>query len=189
MTVTAQEKFEKLDAPRPAKRDICIWPTQGFKEITFRSIEVESKSAGEYPSILSDWMYEPGNERRVRRINWALLEDNMINGRREFRPFRKQIKLEVDWRKEKITFYTNSTTYKFGNLESDYLLMGVSISEDGKTLCLGYRSAFYGVCQGICQQPEWFSYGSATYAIVIPNTVEKIITTSCHFGPDCSEIP
>lgn len=189
MAVFAQDEFEIIEAPDLYKRDICTWPMQGFTELLYRTAEVSTACAGERPYTLSFSTLECKEEKKDQPINWSLLENNMISTRKEFRPFRKQIDLDIDWRKEKISFYTNSTTYKFGMLESDYLLTGISISEDGKTLCLGYQSTFHGVCQGIAQQTEWFSHASSTFAVVIPKTVERIISTSCYYGPDCSEIP
>lgn len=189
MMVYAQDEFEITEYPDTYMRNICKWPMHGFTEIEYRTVEVSSSCAGERPFTAAQGPLDCSQEKKATSINWSLLEDKMISSRKEFRPFRKQLDLDVNWRMEKVTFYTNSTTYKFGVLESDYLLTGVSISEDGKTLCLGYQSTFHGVCQGIAQQSEWFSNASTTFAMVIPKSVEKIISKSCYFGPDCSEIP
>ncbi len=186
-TAMAQDDFEMIEIHDPYK-DICIFPSQGFTEIYCKTVLVSSSGAGGglYLSSVSLIKEEEVNSKS---INWDLLKNNMIISRKEFRAFREHIDMDVDWRSEKISFYTNSSTYKFGSLESDYLLTGISISEDGKTLSLKYQSTFHGVCQGIAQQAEWFTHESSTYAIIIPSTVENIICSSCYFGPDCSEVP
>ncbi len=192
VAVFAQDDFEVIEILEPYDRDICIWPHSGFEEITFRAAIVSSSGSGglcAIPERILDLGYGKKNQKRERQIDWSLLENNMIESRKEFRALIGHLDLEVDWKTEKLSFYTTSSTYKFGALDSDYVLMGIALSEDGKTLCLGYLSTFHGVCQGICQQPEWFSHTSSSYAIVIPNTVEHITSTSCYFGPDCSEVP
>lgn len=176
--------------PEGLEEDICIWPPPGFKEIYCKSELVAKTSSGDrsieiYATLdTTIIMSIPDNP-----IDLSMISNNMISTKNEFTPFAKRIKLEVDWEIEKLTFYTNSRTYKHGHLNSDGYLMGVSISEDGKILCLGYSSRFHGVCQGIAQQPEWYSDETETYAIIIPGTVERIMEISCYFGPDCSEIP
>ncbi len=170
------------------------WPQATFYDIDCRVELVSTKRSGNsiciMPVVIAG---ADGNslavESEKEAIDFSLLNNNMISSRKEFRPFADRIDLKLDWKREKITFYTNSVSYKHGQLDSDYLLVGVSISEDGKTLNLAYQSTFHGVCQGIRQLTEWYSYETTSYALVIPSTVEMITSTSRYLGPDCSEIP
>jgi len=147
------------------------WPQPGFHEIGCRSEEI-SESDG----ISGLCMI-------------VMPSGGMITNRKEYRASGLDLEVQVDWQKEQLAFYTMGITYKHGRLDSDYFLTGIAISGDGKTLCLAFHSTFHGVCQGIAQQSEWYSHESATYALVIPATVETITRVSTHSGPDCSGIP
>ena len=168
----------------------CLWPQPGFKIIAYTTELVYSTGPEDMPeSEASDVSRSKKEKTKEYSLNLSGHANNMIKTKKEFRSFSEYINLDVDWNKEKIAFYTECTTYKHGKLDSDYTLMGLSLSADGKTLCLGYRSTFYGVCQGVVQLPEWYSSKINTYAIVIPGTVEKITSITCYFGSDCSGIP
>lgn len=171
-------------------RQNCLWPQPGFKVINYKSELVYTISPeNQQRAIPSDSTKSERKTAKEDAVNLSGYTNRIIETKKEFKPFSDYINLEIDWKKEKIVFYTDCYTYKHGKLDSDYILMGMAISAEGKTLCLGYRSTFYGVCQGVAQMPEWYSFETNTYAIVIPNTVETITSNTCHYGPDCSEIP
>ena len=174
----------------PYDRNHCIWPLPGYRVITCRSevVSVSGSGRDRFEPLMDAALSEKKEPERD-PVDLSQYTSGMVNSRKAYKPLKKYLNLEIDWKREKVAFYTSSTTYKHGDLDSDSMLTGVSISADGKTLCFRYRSTFYGVCQGIAQQMEWYSHETTTYAIVIPNTVEQITCTWCHSGPDCSNIP
>ena len=174
----------------PYDRNHCLWPLPDYRAIYCRT---ELVSAYGERNNIAELSIDPSLSEQKKPDkslpDLSRYTNGIITSPKEYKPLKQYLNLEIDWKREKVAFYTISASYKHGILDSDSRLMGVSISADGKTLCLGYRSTFYGVCQGIAQLPEWYSFEIATYAIVIPNTVEKITNSWCHSGPDCSNIP
>lgn len=172
-----------------SEKDYCAWPPPGFNVIHCRSAFVYSLGSNPIPIEVF-----PGQEQAKKKIKRKKMKldthpRGIIDSKKEFRKLSVQLELDVNWKTEKVTFYTTSRTYKHGQLNSDYTLMGASLSEDSKTLSLGYQSTFHGVCQGIAQQAEWYSSESSIFALVIPASVEEITSMTCHRGPDCSNIP
>jgi hypothetical protein len=171
-------------------RNNCRCSRPGFKVMNYRTALVYSTDPGKvHGATPSDFTKSKRKKAIKNQVHLSCYTNRMIETKKEFKQLSDFISLEVDWKKEKIAFYSNCSTYKHGTLDSDYVLTGLSVSTDGKTLCLNFRSTFYGVCQGILQLPEWYSFETNTYAIVIPGTVEKITSCTCHYGPDCSNIP
>ena len=75
---------------------------------------------------------DPDNKEKNKKpekdsVNLSIYTNGIISSRKEFKPLKPYLDLKVDWKSEKVTFYTNSTTYKFDALESDSRLMGISI--------------------------------------------------------------
>ena len=112
----------------------------------------------------------------------------IINNKKKFKPIQKYFKYKVDWKKEKVIIIHESSTYKYGNLESSISFMGAAISTQ-KELILGFRNTFHGVCQGIAQDLTSFSYKNNVLCLVIPTKVKSVKKHYCYFGPDCSNIP
>lgn len=172
------------------KENICIWSPPGFKEIDYE-FELVSTFGNSKNNPHKKFIYLDYKKSDLTNdlIDWPLLLNNMMYSKKELKPYALKIKLKINWKTQKLTFYRNTVTYKHGKQDSDIYLIGVSLSEDEKTLCLGYRITSQAVCQGIRQLPEWYFCEHKIYALLIPKSVEKIIDTSCYFGPDCSGIP
>jgi hypothetical protein len=189
LTGLASPAREQVLLPVPPGSNYCPWPPPGFIEIGYRAALVSSTGYGNTPDDLLANSHPVKNEKTGKHADLSGYANRMIETRKELRQLKLGIDLDIEWKKEKVTFYTTGRTYKHGQLDSDYILMGISVSADGKTLCYGFQSTFYGICQGIEQQMEWYSFNTETFVAVIPRSVEKITSTSCHKGPDCSEIP
>lgn len=167
----------------------CVWHPPGFQLITCKSALVYSAGQGSQTELVPYDIELKKDKLRKKRMDLSGYNEGMIESRKDFKKLSAHIDLKVDWKTEIVTFYTTYRSYKHGQLDSDYVLMGTAISADGKTLFMGYLSTFHGVCQGIAQQAEWYSSETSTYALVIPATVEEITNASCYRGPDCSDIP
>ena len=143
-------------------RDVCLWPPPGYTLIQVQGVLV-SKSGGPGNTVPATTEQEP-----VQRVDLSGLKNNVIYTKKDFLPLKDKVKVDINWKNQKLVFSTDAVVYKLGAAYSDYILTGISVSADGTTLCLGYRSTFYGVCQGIAQLSQWFSCENRIYAIVIP---------------------
>jgi hypothetical protein len=94
---------------------------------------------------------------------------------------------DVDWETSRILVVEEFSSYKLGSLDSDVRLSGVYLS--GDSLIISQTSTNYGPCQGIAQDPSWFSFDTTYLLLVLPRGPEHIVYHWCSIGRCPPDIP
>lgn len=93
----------------------------------------------------------------------------------------------IDWKTQRVYVVEELTVYRFDSIDSRTTLSGVYRTSDA--LYIELTSTHLGPCQGIAQQPEWFSFHRRFVAIRIPRLPEKIVTRQTIVGGCPPDIP
>ena len=93
----------------------------------------------------------------------------------------------VDWTTSRVVVFQEYASYRFGRLDGRTVLSGVYRFGDS----LVFRSTYtnYGPCQGIAQDPSWFSYSSSFLLVVVPREPDRVTFSLCIIGGCPPDIP
>jgi len=125
-------------------------------------------------SIVTDQSSNPANA--------ALSDRQLINSEARYEEIFGVAPAGVDWTTSRILIVEEFTSYKFGELNSDFRLSGVYIS--GNSIIVSETSSHYGPCQGIAQDPSWYSFDARYLVLVLPREPANIEYHFCSVG-DC----
>lgn len=117
----------------------------------------------------------------------ALFDRQLIDGEVQYQEIYGAASAGVDWASSRVLIVEEFASYKFGEIDSDIRLSGVYMS--GNSIIVSQTSTHYGPCQGIAQDPSWFSFDITYLLLVLPRRPEHIAYHFCRIGDCPPDIP
>lgn len=126
-------------------------------------------------------------DKETRPVNAAVFDRQLIDSEGRYQEVFGAASVGVDWATSRVLIVDEFTLYKFGEIDSDIRLSGVFIS--GNSIIVSETSNHYGPCQGIAQDPSWYSFDVRYLAVVLPREPVDIEYQFCSVGGCPPDIP
>jgi len=151
--------------------------------ISYRVIAVRAGTRGD--SVRKPRLDEPGDEDPFASV--AVFDGMLIDSEANYQEALGAASVDMDWEASRIVVVEEFVSYKFGELDSDIRLSGVY--ESGDSIIISQTGTNYRPCQGIAQDPSWFSFDMTYLLLVLPRRPEHIAYHFCRVGGCPPDIP
>ena len=142
-------------------------------------LSIHRSDGDRVPMPSDDSLQDPGD---------LVLTDRMlIEDERRYREVFGHGSTDMDWDDSRILVIEEFVSYKLGSLDGAVRFSGVYRS--GESLIVSQTSTNYGPCQGIAQDPSWYSFEITYLLVVLPRFPVRINYHWCSIGGCPPDIP